>query len=275
MNTKLQWKNLMTKQEFMDWCFTNANQNILYELSSSSVYTLPLSIYGNNSGIVNLIDYFYQTLTNNNGVTLLTRLLGLIYDLYADSIPYHQEVDTVNLVSITNEKYSGSVLTNLCRAISAYISIFSPDILQWYFVSNKYMRASAIVNAGNTRVETRKNNIDNLSQNENFTKTSFNPVTENATISVNPVKVATQENGGLGNNNYQDVTSATWGTTSQGTSGNTSINENITEQDITQLRDLGTETMLKFLKPLIYKIGTLFWILGDNIPDNTKDINVW
>lgn len=275
MNTKLQWKNLMTKQEFMDWCFTNANQNILYELSSSSVYTLPLSIYGNNSGIVNLIDYFYQTLTNNNGVTLLTRLLGLIYDLYADSIPYNQEVDTVNLVSITNEKYSGSVLTNLCRAISAYISIFSPDILQWYFVSNKYMRASAIVNAGNTRVENRKNNIDNLSQNENFTKTSFNPVTENATISVNPVKVATQENGGLGNNNYQDVTSATWGTTSQGTSGNTSINENITEQDITQLRDLGTETMLKFLKPLIYKIGTLFWILGDNIPDNTKDINVW
>lgn len=275
MNTKLQWKNLMTKQEFMDWCFTNANQNILYELSSSSVYTLPLSIYGNNSGIVNLIDYFYQTLTNNNGVTLLTRLLGLIYDLYADSIPYNQEVDTVNLVSITNEKYSGSVLTNLCRAISAYISIFSPDILQWYFVSNKYMRASAIVNAGNTRVENRKNNIDNLSQNENFTKTSFNPVDENAIISVNPVKVATQENGGLGNNNYQDVTSATWGTTSQGTSGNTSINENITEQDITQLRDLGTETMLKFLKPLIYKIGTLFWILGDNIPDNTKDINVW
>lgn len=275
MNTNLQWKNLMSKQEFMDWCFTNANQNILYEISSSSVYTLPLSVYGNNSGIVNLIDYFYNTLTNNNGITLLTRVLGLIYDLYADSIPYNQEVDTVNLVSITNEKYSGSVLTNLCRAISAYISIFSPDILQWYFVSNKYMRASAIVNAGNTRVETRKNNIDNLSQNENFTKTSFNPVTENATISVNPVKVATQENGGLGNNNYQDVTSATWGTTSQGTSGNTSINENITEQDITQLRDLGTETMLKFLKPLIYKIGTLFWILGDNIQDNSKDINVW
>ena len=120
------------------------------------------------------------------------------------------------------------------------------------------MRASAIVNAGNTRVETRKNNIDNISQNQNFTKTSFNPVTSNATISVNPIKVNTQENGGLGNNNYQDVTSATWGATSQGTSGNTNINENITEQDITQLRDLGTETMLKFLKPLIYKIGTLF-----------------
>lgn len=274
-NTNLQLKNLMTKQEFMDWCFTNAGKNILYELSSSSAYTLPLSIYGNNGGIINLVDYFYQTLTNNNGITLLTRLLGLIYDLYADSIPYNQEVNTVNLVSITNETYSGSVITSLCRAISAYINIFSPDILQWYFVSNKYMIASVIVNAGNTRLETRNNSIDNLSQNENFTKTSFNPVATNATISLNPVKVATQENGGLGNNNYQDVTSATWGTTSQGTSGNTSINETIKEQDITQLRDLGTESMLKFLKPLIYKIGTLFWILGDNIQDNSKDINVW
>ncbi len=269
------WKELMTKQEFMDWCFTDNNKNILYELSSASSYTLPLSVYGSNGGIVNLVAYFYNTLTDNNGITLLTRLLGMIYDLYADSIPYNQSLNTVNLVSITNEAYSGSVITSLCRAISAYVNVFAPDILQWYFVSNKYMRASVIVNAGNTRVENRKNNIDNLSQNENFTKTSFNPVTNNATISVNPIKVATQANGGLVNNNYQDVTSATWGTTSAGTSGNTTINENITEQDITQLRELGTENMLKFLKPLIYKIGTLFWILGDNIPDNNKDINVW
>lgn len=271
----LQWKNLMSKQEFMDWCFTNAGQNILYELSNSPAYILPLSVYGNNGGIVNLIDYFYTTLTDNNGITLLTRLLGLIYDLYADSVPYNQAVDNVNLVSITNEAYKGSVITSLCRAISAYVNIFSADILQWYFVSNKYMRASAIVNAGNTRLENRTNSIDNLSQNENFTKTSFNPVTTSATISINPVKVETQQKGGLGNNNYQDVTSATWGTTSQGTSGNTSINETIKEQDITQLRDLGTETMIKFLKPLIYKIGSLFWILGDDIPGDNKDINVW
>ena len=275
MNTKT-WKQLMSKQEFMDWCFTNGDVNYLSVVQTAPDFRVPLCVYGFNGGIINLLDYFYSSLGNLSSYKLLVRLLGTIYDLYADSIPYNQELEQVNLVSNTNQKYNGNVLMSLCRAISAYVSLFSPDILQWYFVSSKYMLAAGIVSKGNTRQETRKNNIDNISQNENFTKTSFNPVTHDATISVNPVKVNTQANGGLGNNNYQDVTSATWGTTSQGTSGNTTINENITEQDLTQLRDLGTENMLKYLKPLIYKIGTLFWILGDKEQGpETWGINVW
>ena len=158
-----------------------------------------------------------------------------------------------------------------------FFSVASMKILsQWYFVSNKYLRASNIVNAGNTRAVQRSNNIDTTNQNESVSKQSFNPVDKNTNITISPVKVNTQENGGLGNNTYQDVTSANWNTNSSGTSGNTSIAEQISEQDITQLRELGTENILKFLKPLIYKIGTLFWMLGnDNIEGASWGINVW
>ena len=270
------WKELMSKQEFIDWCFTNENTNIAHIVNITTQYEYPLIVYGDNGGIINLLEYIQGTLKNREGYKLVIRLLGIIYDLYADSIPYNQELTQINLVSINNQKYSGRVLTSLCRGISAYINLFAPDILQWYFVANKFMTASSILSNGATRQETRKNNIDNISQNQNFTKTSFNPVTNDAIISVNPVKVNTQENGGIGNNNYQDVTSATWGTTSAGTSGNTTINENISEQDLTQLRDLGTENMLKYLKPLIYKIGNLFWILGDDLEGpGTWGVNVW
>lgn len=276
MKNNKTWKQLMSKQEFIDWCFTNEDTNIIHIVSITTEYEYPLIIYGDNGGIINLLEYIQGTLKNRNGYKLIIRLLGTIYDLYSDSIPYCQTLTQINLVSANNQAYLGSVITPLCKAISAYINLYIQDILQWYFVSNKFMSASAILSSGNTRKETRDNNIDNTSQNQQLTKTSFNPVNKNPTISINPIKVNTQENGGIGNNSYTDNTSATWGTTTQGTSGNTTINETISEQDLTQLRDLGSENMLKYLKPLIYKIGTLFWILGDDLEGpNTWGVNVW
>ena len=48
--------------------------------------------------------------------------------------------------------------------------------------------------------------------------------------------------------------------------------------DLTQLRELGSESMIKYLKPLFKKIGTLFWVLGNDYwNDDTADLgfNIW
>ena len=94
------WKELMSKQEFIDWCFTNENTNIAHIVNITTQYEYPLIVYGDNGGIINLLEYIQGTLKNREGYKLVIRLLGIIYDLYADSIPYNQELTQINLVSI-------------------------------------------------------------------------------------------------------------------------------------------------------------------------------
>ena len=113
---------------------------------------------------------------------------------------------------------------------------------------------------------------------QKYYKDSFNPVATASNIDVEKIPVSTQKQGGLSNINNTATSSATWNTNSNGESSNTEQQEQVQEVDLTQLRELGSESMIKYLKPLFKKIGTLFWVLGNDYwNDDTADLgfNIW
>lgn len=269
-NTALPLNNIMSRNEFMDWFFNlNGTQNILYELSNqtSNGFTIPLGVYSSNASILNLINQVMIMLpaATNTGVILLTQFFSMIYDIFSESIPYNQTTITVNQVSITNETYQATVLDYLMSNIAGYINVYLPNIMSWFYNVNRMMYAnSQLINNKGTRNVSKTQGIDNVSQNQNISKTSFDPVDIKSTITTNKIKVNTQANGGLQTEQFTADGSANWSTDTNGSSSSINRDETITENDLTQLRDLGSEKAIQYLVPLFKKIGTLFWQLGND-----------
>lgn len=261
--------SIMSRQEFMDWFFNiNGTTNILYELSvAQSTLVVPLGVYSANSSVLNLINRVMTYLPdiNNNGVVLLNDFFGMIYDIFQGAIPYNQNTIQVSQVSITNEKYTATVLNYLLSNIAGYINLYLPNIMSWFYNVNRMMYASTqLMNNQGTRSVTRTQGINNVSQNQNISKTSFNPVDSNSSITTNKITVNTQAQGGLQEQQFTANDSANWSTDTNGSSSSINRNETVKEIDLTQLRDLGSEKAIQYLIPLFKKIGTLFWQLGND-----------
>lgn len=269
-NTSLPLNNIMSRNEFMDWFFNlNGTQNILYELANltSNGFTIPLGVYSSNASILNLINQVMNMLpaATNTGITLLTQFFSMIYDIFSEAIPYNQTTITVNQVSITNETYQATVLDYLMSNIAGYINVYLPNIMSWFYNVNRMMYAnSQLINNKGTRSVTKSQNIDNVSQNQNISKVSFDPVDTDSEITTNKITVNTQKQGGLKTEQFTANGSANWSTDTNGSSANINRAETITENDLTQLRDLGSERAIQYLMPLFKKIGTLFWQLGND-----------
>lgn len=269
-NTALPLNSIMSRNEFMDWFFNlNGTQNILYELSNqtSNGFTIPLGVYSSNASILNLINQVMINLpaATNIGVILLTQFFGMIYDIFKEAIPYNQTTITTNQVSITNETYQATVLDYLMSNIAGYINVYLPNIMSWFYNVNRMMYAnSQLLNNKGTRSVSKTQGINNVSQNQNISKVSFNPVDTNSTITTNKINVNTQANGGLQTEQFTASDSANWSTDTNGSSSSINRDETITEIDLTQLRELGSEKAIQYLVPLFKKIGTLFWQLGND-----------
>lgn len=276
-NQALPLSSIMSRQEFMDWFFNiNGSKNILYELSQAqSTLVIPVGVYSANSSILNLINQVmtYLPNINNNGVVLLNNFFGMIYDIFQEAIPYNQNTSKVNQVSITNETYTATVLNYLLSNIAGYINLYLPNVMSWFYNVNRMMYANTqLMNNKGTRNVSKTQEINNVGQNQNISKTSFNPVDNTSNIITNKITVNTQAKGGLKSETFTADNSANWTTDTNGSSSNINRDETIKEVDLTQLRDLGSEKAIQYLTPLFKKIGTLFWQLGNDQFNNDYEI---
>ena len=174
--------------------------------------------------------------------------------------------------------YQATLPTILLNGISGYIGVYFNEIKAWIYNIKRFTLATTTIINNATRRVSKTQNTDNINQSQTINKDSFNPVANNSNIEIEKIPVNKQNEGGLQSINNTVTSSATWNTNSNGESSATNQQEQIQEVDLTQLRELGSESMVKYLKPLFKKIGTLFWILGnDEWQQDTADLgfNIW
>ena len=276
-NNSVKLNQLINKTDFINWFLTIEANNIIYVIINQNTYDALECIY-NSSSVPFIFSMLSTNETNQYLTYLIPFLLGFIYDVFSDAIPYNQNLQNSVIYTVGNVETNKQVPLTLLINISGYINTYMNEIINWFLTIKKNYLAINIINQQATRKVTETENTDNLNQSQQLNKDSFNPIEKSATIAINPIPVKTLNNGGLGNNNYQDITSATWNTTTTGDTANTNRSKTETELDLTQLRTIGNEQILSNLKPLFKKIGTLFWILGnDNWHDSTADLgfNIW
>ena len=270
-------QQLITKQQFLDYFFSFSNGNYLTnELSPSTLNPTIQDLLYANSSVPGLL----YTLNQNTfgGGVYLSNLINFIYDIFFDAIPYNQAVLQINLYNLQNKEYQATLPTILLNNISGYIGLYFNEIKAWIYNIRRFTLATDTVNNNATRTVNKTQNTDNINQSQTINKDSFNPVATSSNIDVEKIPVNKQNQGGLNNINNAATSSATWNTNSNGESSNTEQQEQIQEVDLTQLRELGNESMIKYLKPLFKKIGTLFWVLGNDYwNDDTADLgfNIW
>lgn len=276
-NNSVKLNQLINKTDFINWFLTIEGNNIIYTIINQLSFDYLEGIY-NSSSVPFIVVILSSNEANPFLIYLIPFLLGFIYDVFNDAIPYNQELANTIIYSANSEGTNKQVPLNLLVNISGYISTYMNEIINWFLTIKKNYLAINMISQQATRKVTETENTDNLNQSQQLNKDSFNPVENSANVSINPIPVKPLNSGGLGNNNYQDITSATWNTTTTGDTANTNRSKTETELDLTQLRTIGNEQILSNLKPLFKKIGTLFWILGnDNWHDSTADLgfNIW
>ena len=276
-NNSVSLNQLISNTDFINWFLSFENNNIIYALTNNVNFERLECVYASSS-VPFIVDMLWNAENSNYLNYLVPFLLAFIYDVFNDAIPYNQALANSTIYSSSNVGINQQVPLNLLINISGYISSYMNEIINWFLTIKKNYLALNIINSQATRKVTETENTDNLNQSQQLNKDSFNPVENSANVSINPIPVKTLANGGMTNNNYQDVTSATWNTSTTGNTANTNRSKTETELDLTQLRTIGNEQILSNLKPLFKKIGTLFWILGnDNWQDSTADLgfNIW
>lgn len=276
-NNSVSLNQLISKTDFINWFLSFENNNIIYALTNNVNFERLECVYASSS-VPFIVDMLWNAENSNYLNYLMPFLLAFIYDVFNDAIPYNQTLANSTIYTAGNVGINQQVPLNLLVNISGYISSYMNEIINWFLTIKKNYLALNIINSKATRKVTETENTDNLNQSQQLNKDSFNPVENSANVAINPIPVKALANGGMGNNNYQDVTSATWNTSTTGNTANTNRSKTETELDLTQLRTIGNEQILSNLKPLFKKIGTLFWILGnDNWQDSTADLgfNIW
>ena len=264
---------LVTNLEFFYYFTTiddmNNYSNIFNTTNEGVTYMNPIA------------NVFYALGGTSQANLVISGLLNMLYDIFADAIPYNQTLETITIAAInpdgtTNAKQV-QLPNALLRNIRGYITAYMPSILSWSYGMYRMIIAQQKVLNG-TRTVSKSASFNNVSQNQNINKNSFNPVETGTTITTNKITVNTQSNGGLQAEQFTANNSANWSTDTNGSSSETTRDENITEYDLTQLRELGSEKAVQYLMPLFKKIGTLFWQLGNDYWNEDKGdfgFNIW
>ena len=265
--------SIINRQSFIDWFFNlNGVGNILYQYTQQGFSIPQLAVYHANGSFISIIQQVLNGSPSDNqtALNLLVEFIGMIYDIFSYAIPYSQTTIAQQQVNLENQKYNANVPQELMVGICGYMNIYLPNIMCWFYNVNRMMYATnQLINNKGTRTVSKTQGINNVSQNQNISKTSFNPVDVNSTITTNKITVNTQKEGGLQTEQFTANDSANWSTDTNGSSSSINRDETITETDLTQLRELGSEKAIQYLIPLFRKIGTLFWQLGnDNWSEN-------
>ena len=218
------------------------------------------------------------------------------------STPYPNQTFTASQLNIP------AVLSE----ISSYLDIYENDIIQFLILQLKYEVEGMVMLSGNTNQNKQFQETSRNFQDNGYDGNTFNPVSTNFQLNVQPMPISVSgtvnQIGGQGNNNTNglpngvsqtspsssgspSMTSFNGGTTLNGI--NNLANANIhgkasattnaqnlqySQVNLQNFKDIGTQHINTILKPLIYKISTLFWTLGnDNYPhdDINWGFNIW
>lgn len=256
-----------------------------------------------------------QGQTSYTPVNTMTSILATIYNMFKNSIPYDQTTTANYYIMVFN--YSTAdwtptpiTLPNVLQQISAYLDVYVNVIMEYNILQFKYMIEGNVMIAGATNNLSQGEQMANNYQNNGYSGNTFNPVNMDFTPQVQPMPLnqgasTFQANGMYSNslpNGYStQFTANNSGNnpTMQGFQGginltglNNLANANVhgsanastgthaksyQQVNLQYLEPIGTQQVNIALKPLFYKISTLFWTLGnDNYPDNeTWGFNIW
>ena len=286
---------LISMNDFCDWFF-NSNSNLLTNQNPVNIFVQQ------NIGLTSIPNYYYNcpalvqywsnlnqfSNLNNNWSYLFTNLLGTIYQLFENVIPYDQTTTTYTIQPIysnADTQYLTIEVPNVLKQISSYFGLYQNRLLQYMMLMVKYLAQINVMNGGYTNTYQYNVNSGSASQNNNYDVNSFNPVANNTTLTINPINVT---NGNYGNNLNQtfSITSGEPAITINGAnynnhaSANASNSNQFATNNATNLQNfanVGTGDGLTILRPFIKKISSLFWSLGnDEYPDNINwGFNIW
>lgn len=236
--------------------------------------------------------------------TLWNNFLGMIYHLFANSIPYAQtnggmQVGQVDLKTVNGQQYTAGMNSNipwdLLKQIDAYFSLYMQDIFQYFLRITVQLRQWSLVQTTYTVKHTRNEGINEqtgsntTNQTSGISQTSFNPVSSTSNVTIPTINVGSTQIPSGTNNTIPSNQSATnestasYNTHGSGSNNNfmenqqRSVNESYQTQDLNAYKNIGMQDVTQALKPLVYKLSTLFWTLGnDEFPANSMwGFNIW
>ena len=292
---------LISKQEFCDWFF---NTNYL------ATNQTPINVYAQNAQwspsnipgyLLNcpVIAQFWSNINqytfNQNAWTVqLPNLLGIIYDLFKNTIPYDQTTFTTEIQpswSSTGAQTMTINALNVMEQISSYIGLYINRIVEWCVLMWKYNTQLTTLYSGYTNSYAYNTMSGHAGQSQQVNINSFNPVTSSPTVTPNNLQV--QEPSftmGIGSNaesnatyaqlNSNEVTinnGANWNNNAAANVSNSSQASTNEAVNLENMATIGQGDNMTLLKPLIQKISSLFWSLSNDYYGNNDGwgFNIW
>lgn len=294
---------------FCNYALTNGEmKNLLNDVVGANAFTYPLE-WGSSTVVqlCSLNTLAGSPFTQQQLVYLWTNFLTTIYNLFKYSIPYAQQNDNVRVtLSMLYPGYtsnngfamiqSNSYLPNqTLQSMDAYFGLYAQDIFQYFLRITVQLRQWTMVQSKYTITHTRTEGINEqtgsntTNQTSGVSQTSFNPVQTNSNINIPTISVGTTQIPDGTNNTIPtgqtviNENTASYNAHGSGSNNNfmenqqRSINESYQTQDLNAYKNIGMQDVTQALKPLIYKISTLFWTLGnDEFPANSMwGFNIW
>ena len=250
--------------------------------------------YNTNNGTGQSVIYPSQFLTNliqnyNSQIanTAYNVYCQIIY-LFAHAIPYDQTTQNYTFTIPSSDGSTSStqtfIIPDVFYQIDAYMTFYQNRILQYITQTTKYINQIKAMNSGYTNTYAYNTKQGTAGQNNAYDVTSFNPVETDTSIGINPVNVTTGNYSASANNAYsvnsgQSVTmnGATYNNHASANASNSSQYATNNALNLQNYASVGQSDGMTILRPLIKKISSLFWSLGnDYYPDNINwGFNIW
>lgn len=240
---------------------------------------------------------------NNHSTWFVTipNLLNMLYDLFENVIPYDQSTFSTQIQPSWNPNGTGTITfncPNVLKEIASYFGFYINRIIEWSIIFWKYNSQLSVMNSGYTNTYQYQSVAGSASASNHLNINSFNPVTENESVTMitpgvtNPNTLNTGSQGAqtsmaqvaaLGTSYGSNPTTVTinnganWDNGASSSASNQANGATNYAVNLENFQTVGVGDGQSILRPLIKKISSLFWSLGnDEYPDNINwGFNIW
>lgn len=298
---------MVSKCNFCDW-FLNTNyivtqqtpMNFLVQTQNWSTSQMPswtlncpslMMLFGANG--------YYNN--HNTWFVAIPNLLNMLYDLFENVIPYDQSTFSTQIQPSWNPNDNQTITfdcPSCLKQIASYFGFYINRIIEWSIVFWKYNSQLNVMSSGYTNTYQYQSVAGSASASNHLNINSFNPVTENETVTMltpsltNPTTLNTMAptsttsmgtSAALGSNygsqplSTQITNGANWDNGASSSASNQANGATNYAVNLENFQTVGVGDGQTILRPLIKKISSLFWSLGnDEYPDNINwGFNIW